>query len=546
MFVQVFNIIDNECGGFSRTAARCQSSKYVECASGYEGEVQLACSSDAGAFSLSGCAEAECREFPYTDGVSFPQLDDAYILFDATCGNAPALTKTACESPAYIGCNPDTHRGTVSVSCQRSGHMFEVSGCEPNSCILPKNTSDFSVPGYELVNYRCSSPSTPGTSAECSQAVTCASGFSGDVQLLCRETDNFFVLNGCVETLCEWPSDTTGFSIYDTTCGGRALTENNCNYTGFIQCQSGFEGSASVQCDVSTHTFVLSGCVDIDECSDLSHNCAAEATCTNLEGGYQCACAEGYVGNGWICNDRDECALDSTNFCAEHAICTNTVANYTCACQSGFAGDGYTCTDVTDPELSLYVNNGSTLFLGFNERFFEEDLVHSCTDAAGAATVAFVGDEVDTTLPGTYQVIITCTDETGLVVSSEVYVHVGHEQVYTAFTVVSEDLLDTGSLDTALTSAGLILTCTTSMQLKTGWHPLMVLLEFVLCDLQVCSALLQGSKNIFKVFCFFVFSPPIHACRMFMVIFSSVHSCFRRTQTLRVRLNQFFLTRSTA
>lgn len=513
MLVQVFNVIDSECGGFSQTAAHCQSSKYVECAAGYEGEVELACSSDAGAFSLLGCTETECRGFPYTDGVSFPQLDDGFILFDATCGNASALTKTACESPAYVGCNPDTHRGTVSVSCRRSGHMFEVSGCEPNSCILPKNTSDFSVPGYELVNYRCSTPSTPGTSEECGQAVTCASGFSGDVHLLCRESDDFFVLSGCEETLCEWPLDTTGFTIYDATCGGRALTESNCNYTGFVQCQSGFEGSANVQCDASTHTFVLSGCVDIDECSDLSHNCAAEATCSNLEGGYQCTCADGYVGNGWICNDRDECALDSTNLCDEHAVCTNTVANYTCACESGFAGNGYTCTDVTDPELLLYVNNGSTLFLGFNERFFKEDLVHHCTDAAGAATVTFLGDEVDTTQPGTYQVIITCTDETGLFVSSQVYVHVGHEQVYDAFTAVSDDLLDTGSLDTALASAGLTLTCSTSMQLKTAWHPLMVLLEFVLCDLQVCSTLSQSSKNdvfgvLFSFFFISVFAPP--------------------------------------
>ncbi|MBR57066.1 MAG: hypothetical protein CMH54_03310 [Myxococcales bacterium] len=42
-------------------------------------------------------------------------------------------------------------------------------------------------------------------------------------------------------------------------------------------------------------------CVDIDECLDGMDNCNMRATCTNTEGSFECACAEGYVGDGVNC-----------------------------------------------------------------------------------------------------------------------------------------------------------------------------------------------------------------------------------------------------
>ena len=40
---------------------------------------------------------------------------------------------------------------------------------------------------------------------------------------------------------------------------------------------------------------------DVDECTTGSHNCHANATCTNIDGTYSCACISGYEGNGTTC-----------------------------------------------------------------------------------------------------------------------------------------------------------------------------------------------------------------------------------------------------
>lgn len=41
---------------------------------------------------------------------------------------------------------------------------------------------------------------------------------------------------------------------------------------------------------------------DVNECTEGTSNCAENAECTNLDGGYTCNCATGYSGDG-----RTEC-----------------------------------------------------------------------------------------------------------------------------------------------------------------------------------------------------------------------------------------------
>ena len=40
---------------------------------------------------------------------------------------------------------------------------------------------------------------------------------------------------------------------------------------------------------------------DIDECRNKTHNCHDNATCTNLDGLFNCTCDPGYTGNGTYC-----------------------------------------------------------------------------------------------------------------------------------------------------------------------------------------------------------------------------------------------------
>jgi hypothetical protein len=41
--------------------------------------------------------------------------------------------------------------------------------------------------------------------------------------------------------------------------------------------------------------------LDIDECSEGSHNCSKYAKCKNSHGGYSCECHTGYEGDGETC-----------------------------------------------------------------------------------------------------------------------------------------------------------------------------------------------------------------------------------------------------
>ena len=43
---------------------------------------------------------------------------------------------------------------------------------------------------------------------------------------------------------------------------------------------------------------------DINECCTEEHNCHMNAECTNTDGGFECNCREGYVGNGVQCTSE--------------------------------------------------------------------------------------------------------------------------------------------------------------------------------------------------------------------------------------------------
>ncbi|MBI3178716.1 MAG: hypothetical protein HYZ27_03590 [Deltaproteobacteria bacterium] len=65
----------------------------------------------------------------------------------------------------------------------------------------------------------------------------------------------------------------------------------------------------------------------------------------DLDGDYQCQCGKGYLGDGKICDDVDECALGTAG-CDAKATCTNLLGSFQCTCKEGFIGDGKSCKAV--------------------------------------------------------------------------------------------------------------------------------------------------------------------------------------------------------
>ena len=57
--------------------------------------------------------------------------------------------------------------------------------------------------------------------------------------------------------------------------------------------------------EISHPGFVL--VLDVDECADGSHNCDANAACTNTQGEFACDCDYGYEGDGTTCHGKIIC-----------------------------------------------------------------------------------------------------------------------------------------------------------------------------------------------------------------------------------------------
>lgn len=126
------------------------------------------------------------------------------------------------------------------------------------------------------------------------------------------------------------------FLIYEDKC---SVNAGGC-LAGEICSQDGGGPVTCTACPAG-HQLVGGLCVDIDECAQPGA-CAAQATCKNSVGGYECTCAAGWVGDGKTCTDVDECATGQSA-CSPLAQCTNTPGSYSCKCANQTVGDGYMC-----------------------------------------------------------------------------------------------------------------------------------------------------------------------------------------------------------
>ncbi|XP_074552133.1 nidogen-1-like [Halichoeres trimaculatus] len=143
----------------------------------------------------------------------------------------------------------------------------------------------------------------------------CTNGFSGDGRY-CQDIDE------CRET----------YNI----CGSNAVCSNQPG-TFRCECLTGF-------------VFASDGrtCIEhsgpVDHCRRGSHDCddARRAQCSYTGGSaYICSCLPGFVGDGRVCQDVDECSHDR---CHRDASCTNTEGSFSCQCHPGFHGDGFQCS----------------------------------------------------------------------------------------------------------------------------------------------------------------------------------------------------------
>ncbi|MDH5672520.1 MAG: hypothetical protein OEZ06_10250 [Myxococcales bacterium] len=194
-------------------------------------------------------------------------------------------------------------------------------------------------------SYQCScNQGFVGDGLQCSNIDECALGL-----------DDCHALASCENTRlgfsCSCPPGYEGDGTQCTDVDECALGLDGCpvhcsNLPGGFECIDG----EPVACPTGFAANDQGHCVDVDECADGTSGCSADADCQNTVGGCGCSCKAGFVGDGFECEDIDECASAP---CAPQAVCTNLSGGFACECNGGYVGDGSKCVDVDECALGV-------------------------------------------------------------------------------------------------------------------------------------------------------------------------------------------------
>ena len=133
----------------------------------------------------------------------------------------------------------------------------------------------------------------------------------------------------------------------------------------------------------------------MNECLRDNGGCDQDAQCINFDGGFRCVCDAGFSGDGYTCQDIDECSEDPS--LCPNGDCLNFPGSFRCECDMGFmhpdTGEDKDCVDIDECELfdNVCVNgnceNQNGAFKCYCESGFKLGKIHSICKRRGILLV---------------------------------------------------------------------------------------------------------------------------------------------------------------
>ena len=284
-----------------------------------DASLQHACDPNATCNNNDGSYNCDCNAGWYSESNEF----------DAVCGDVDE-----CVGPSADGV-------TAEATCDPNSNCINTVGTYECDCIAGWYSGSTDAGMVCEDHDECAGASPDGVTAmhACHEHATCE---DNDGSYFCNCNLGWYSATNGADAECTNVDECVAASPDDATpkhsCDANAdCVDNDGSYE--CHCVSGWKSDST---DADTE------CVNVDECTESTHNtelesCAVNSSCADTDGSYECHCDSGWqnvdgnMDSEATCEDIDECADSELFECNELSTCVNTDGTYLCSCIDGYA-----------------------------------------------------------------------------------------------------------------------------------------------------------------------------------------------------------------